>query len=213
MDACDWRGDYFGWFALMTACCFEGVSARDFIAWSTSDPVYACDGALIRKMWRKLNPQHGGALFAALAARGIKIGPAREMQRAREGLINGVREAPPSPPRTINLIARTTATCSVLERAVGAQRRDELFNSACVMAEMIGSRQLLPKVAKQLLRGALQANGLWQENRELCETIIGRAYRHVELKMIDELEVSAIPDQRKETLCVDQEKEVAAELE
>ena len=188
IDACDWRGDYFGWFALMTACCFEGISARDFIAWSTSDPVYATDGALIRKMWRKLNPQHGGALFAALAERGIKVGRGRESVCTERGVINGVREAPPSPPRTINLIARCETTCSVLKRAVGAQRRDELFNSACVMAEMIGSRQLLPKVAKRLLRNALQANGLWQENRELCETIIGRAYRHVELKVLGETE-------------------------
>jgi hypothetical protein len=82
-----------------------------------------------------------------------------------------------------------------LERTVGAQRRDELFNSACVMAEMIGSRQLDLKVAKQLLRNALRANGLWQENRELCETIIGRAYRYVEEKILgqsDELP-SSIP--------------------
>jgi hypothetical protein len=190
MDACEWRGDYFGWFALMTACCFEGISARDFIEWSISDPVYAGDGALIRKMWRKLNPQHGGALFAALAERGIKIRPEGKGRRAEEGVINGVRQAPPSPPRTINLIARCERTCSVLRHALGAQRRDELFNSACVMAEMIGENRLVPKVAKQLLRNALRANGLWRENRELCETIIGRAYRHVELKVLGETETA-----------------------
>ena len=189
MDACDRRGDYFGWFALMTACCFEGIAERDFVRWSTSDPHYARDGALIRKMWRKLEPQHGGALFAPLAERGITVGRARESRResrrTERGVINGVREAPPSPSRTVNVIARCETTCAVLRRAVGAQRRDELFNSACVMAEMIGSRQLALKVAKQLLRDALRENGLWQENRELCETIIGRAYRHVELKMIE----------------------------
>jgi hypothetical protein len=190
MDACDWR-DYARWFALMTACCFEGVSERDFVEWSTSDPVYACDGALIRKMWRKLNPQHGGALFAALAERGIKIGRARETERNESAVFNGVREAlpsPASPPCTVNLIARCERTCAVLRSAVGAQRREELFNSACVMAEMIGSRQLALKVAKHLLRNALQSNGLWRENRELCEMIIGRAYRHIELKMLGETE-------------------------
>jgi hypothetical protein len=193
MDACDWRGDYFGWFALMTACCFEGISARDFVAWSTRDPVYATDGALIRKMWRKLNPQHGGALFAALAERGIKIRPEGKGRRTEVGVINGVREGPPSPiraTRTINLIARCERTCSVLKKAVGAQRRQELWNSACVMAEMIGENRLVLKVAKQLLRNALQENRLWQENRELCETIIGRAYRHVELKVLGETETA-----------------------
>jgi hypothetical protein len=190
MDAREWR-DYFQWFALMTACCFEGITEQNWVEWSISDPKYARHGALIRKMWRKLNPQHGGALFAALAERGIRVGHGRESRATEGAVINGVRQARPAPaqpPRTINLIARSTATCSILERAVSAQRRDELFHSACVMAEMIGSRQLLPRVAKQLLRNALQANGLWQENRELCETIIGRAYRHVELKMLGETE-------------------------
>ncbi len=54
------------------------------------------------------------------------------------------------------------------------------------MAEMISERRLIVKVASDLLRSALQANGLWRENRDLCETIIGRAYRHVEEKILGE---------------------------
>jgi hypothetical protein len=178
MDACDWRGEYKQWFALMTACCFEGISESNFVDWSTSDPVYATDGNVIRRMWRKLNPQHGGALFAALTERGIKVG---RTGRGALGLINGVRSAQP---QTRNIIARSKATCTVLSHARGPQRRQELWNSACVMAEMIGSRQLKPKAANDLLRYALLTNGLWREDQQDCERIIAKAYRHIEEKFL-----------------------------
>jgi hypothetical protein len=177
MDPCDWRGEYLRWFALMTACCFEGISERDFVNWSIGDPQYAADGPLIRRMWRRLSPQHGGALFAALAERGIKVG------HAKGPVINKVHPGAKAT-RTVNIIARCKKTCDVLEWARGPQRRDQLFNSACVMAEMVGEGRLKVKVANDFLRHALRTNGLWREDKELCETIIGRAYRHVELKML-----------------------------
>ena len=86
--------------------------------------------------------------------------------------------------KTVNLIARAGRTCDVLEKARGLARQEELFNSACVMAEMIGEKRLTLKVANHLLRDALRANGLWREDRALCEAIIARAYRHVELKIL-----------------------------
>src|SRR5271165_5337418 len=52
LNPVDWR-DYAEWFALMTGANYVGISERDWIEWSTGDPVYAADGAIIRKMWRK----------------------------------------------------------------------------------------------------------------------------------------------------------------
>ena len=41
------------------------------------------------------------------------------------------------------------------------------------------------KVAVGLLKSDCQMNGLWKENKQLCERAIGRAFRHVEEKVLE----------------------------
>jgi hypothetical protein len=60
MDPCDWRGDYYGWFALMTGAKFVGISPREFVRWSVGDPHYAADARQIARMWEACEPRHGG---------------------------------------------------------------------------------------------------------------------------------------------------------
>jgi hypothetical protein len=64
MDPCDWRGQHDAWRDLMNACKAEGIACEDFVSWSVGDPVYAHDGQSIRREWKSLRAQHGGALWA-----------------------------------------------------------------------------------------------------------------------------------------------------
>jgi hypothetical protein len=176
MDPCDWRGDYVRWFALMTACCAEGISERDFVAWSIGDPQYAADGNQIRKMWRKLKPQHGGALFAALAERGIKVGN-------KGSLINGVPVVPKPPAPTINLQHRTTYLMNYLAQAPTEQR---LFNVACVFGEIIVEGKIKVGIATKLLQGACWANGLTRLlGKDRVQETIANGFRRIEEKVLN----------------------------
>jgi Bifunctional DNA primase/polymerase, N-terminal len=66
-------GDYHGWFALMCGAKFVGISCREWVRWSCSDPFYAADARKIERMWEACEPRHGGAFYAACAARGIRL--------------------------------------------------------------------------------------------------------------------------------------------
>jgi hypothetical protein len=78
MDPRDWGktktpkgrlvGDYFGWSALMLGAKFVGISGREWVRWSVSDPDYARKERQIERMWNACEPTHGGAFYAALAA-------------------------------------------------------------------------------------------------------------------------------------------------
>jgi hypothetical protein len=72
LDPRAWNGEFKDWLALMTACRFVGIDREDFIGWSTGDPDYANDGDEIARLWEHTKPIHGGALFKALSAAGIK---------------------------------------------------------------------------------------------------------------------------------------------
>jgi hypothetical protein len=206
MDPIDWRGkrkggnsSYQDWCALIMGCKFVGIPQSAFLEWARRDGRYAADRRRNEGLWDGAPCVHGGAFFKALAQRGIKLRPSSSSAPAPSSVggspsvFHRVRPANAHPSnqrpehrQTYNVIARSKRTCKVLEQTQGSWRREELFNSACVMAEMIAEKRLTIETANQLLRGALQTNGLWKENRELCETVIGRAYRHVELKLLGE---------------------------
>jgi hypothetical protein len=193
MDPVDWREKFQSWFALCGAVKAVGICKAAFLDWTTQDPQYAHRREEIERIWDSALGAHGRAFYKALSDRGIKIIPSGNaafcLSASRVHPVNPRPSAQPFKLRpTVNVIARSNHTCKILEQAQGSWRREELFNSACVMAEMIGEKQLTVETANQLLRGALQTNGLWRENRELCETVIGRAYRHVELKFLGEAE-------------------------
>jgi Bifunctional DNA primase/polymerase, N-terminal len=79
MDATDWRGDYDGWFHLAGAAQAAGISKREFVRWSLSDPHYAADQRSIERIWDSAWARHAGALFKALSERGIKVGKERSL--------------------------------------------------------------------------------------------------------------------------------------
>jgi hypothetical protein len=179
LDPRDWR-DYAAWFALMTGACWVGISESDWIEWSTGDPDYAADGAIIRKMWRKLNPQHGGAFWAALSGAGIRI--------AKRGpLFNEVPSYCPSasfsPQPTRNLRRRLEAIQRSVERA--PDKEDALFRAACTCAEIIAEGKLKPSDAMSLLVSAAKVNGLWREiGKDEVRRTIANGLTHVEQKLL-----------------------------
>ena len=44
-------GDYAGWSALMLGAKFVGISGREWVRWSVSDPHYARNERKIERMW------------------------------------------------------------------------------------------------------------------------------------------------------------------
>jgi hypothetical protein len=133
-----WVGDYAGWSALMLGAKFVGISGREWVRWCVSNPHYARDERRIARMWERCEPTHGGAFYAACAARGIRL-------RKEGPVFNGALPLPlatPSPPATPsslptkpfpNINRRTDGLLCWLGRNATA---DNLFNAACLMAEM-----------------------------------------------------------------------------
>jgi Bifunctional DNA primase/polymerase, N-terminal/Primase C terminal 2 (PriCT-2) len=73
MDPRDWNGTWDEWFAVLGASKAQGISGEDFAEWSMRDPEYADHREKIERIWNAARGEHGGALFAALAERGIKV--------------------------------------------------------------------------------------------------------------------------------------------
>jgi hypothetical protein len=182
MDPCDWRGEHDAWRDLMNACKAEGIACEDFVAWSIGDPVYRADGQSIRREWKSLRAQHGGALWAALKARGIKVngkGNAAGPSLYPEGPL--VAKA-----RTRNLQHRTSGLLDWLGREPSEQR---LFNVACVFGEIVDEGRMKVGVAAKLLEGACRGNGLCKLlGADGVRRTIANGLRHVEEKVLAEEE-------------------------
>jgi hypothetical protein len=73
MDPRDWNGTWDEWFAILGASKAVGISGADFAEWSMRDPEYADHRDRIERIWNAARGEHGGALFGALAERGIKV--------------------------------------------------------------------------------------------------------------------------------------------
>jgi hypothetical protein len=181
MNACNWRGDHDGWFALMAACAYVGIECDDFVAWSISDPHYAHDGALIRRKWRSLKPKHGGALMAALKARGIKI------KRADGRLIDEVPLTNPDPePRPKPNLRRANVR---INSAIDAINRDPtehcLFWAACLCAEIVHECELNPTQITDLIAKNVSPTPLRNTlGKEGIRRTIENAFRHVKEKYL-----------------------------
>jgi hypothetical protein len=184
MDACDWRGDYYGWFALLTGAKFIGIGCREFVRWSVTDPQYAADARKIERMWKACAAKHGGAFGAALAARGIKLrrggkptdpsNPSRLFNEVPSG-----HQVPSGPTRDWR--SRISAVLSTLSRGPSEPM---LFWAACVVAEVMAETgKPKPGVARGLLEGA--CGGLRDElGREGVRRTIANGFRHVEEKVL-----------------------------
>ena len=178
MDATDWRGDYDGWFHLAGACQAVGIPKVEFVRWSASDPVYAADGRMVERIWDSAAARHGGALWKALADRGIRIGRSPSLY-PRVPLEPRTSQSPFSP--TINLQRRTNGLISWLLREPSAER---LFNVACVFAEIVAEGKLPVGIAQKLLwnncTGLRKAIGDDEFQRTLAN-----AFRRIEEKVLE----------------------------
>ena len=188
LDPRKWR-EYGRWLGLMTACKAEGIDCSAWVEWSVQDERYADDGPIIERLWAGCRPEHGGALFAALAEAGIRLASHHTSHSTprQDGLaVIRVRSAPPfqlTPTR--NFYARIASARAPLERARGAARESALFAAGCILAEMIAEKRLPPDIAMRLLESDCQTNGLWKElGKERCRRTITRAFRHVEEKIL-----------------------------
>jgi Bifunctional DNA primase/polymerase, N-terminal len=170
MDVCDWRDDYFGWFALLTGAKFVGISCREFVRWSVSDPQYAADGRQIERMWEACEPRHGGAFYAALAQRGVKL-------RKRSAVFNEVSDgarAEPRPSPKPDLRDQSRGLIRWLNRDPSEGR---LFYVACIFAE----RGMLQGVAADVLKSNCEPLRKALGADEFSRTI-GNAFDHINAK-------------------------------
>ena len=167
-------GDYAGWFALMLGAKFVGISPREWVRWSVSDPHYARDERKIARMWERCEPTHGGAFYAACAARGIRLrkGPAVFNGVSVEAPAKVPTEAKPSPKS--DLIGDSRRLIRWLNNH---PREDALFYVACIFAE----RGMLQRVADDVLRSNCNALRNSLGAGEFIRQI-ARAFEHVKTK-------------------------------
>jgi hypothetical protein len=185
MDPRDWNGEHDAWLGLLTGCKFVGIARDDFIEWSTKDPRYANDAKIIRRKWDSVVLKHGGAFWKALKERGIKVnraGSARQQSvEDHGGRPSSITGRKPSnrnlhfqhatmKPRIDGLLAR-------LQRLATEQ---ELFNSACFMAELT---PMPSRDARGLLEQAVKDTALWTSlGRDGVRKTIERGFAHIEEK-------------------------------
>lgn len=99
LDPVEWR-KYDPWLELMMASKAAGIDREDFVAWSTSDPVYRNDADVIAYKWDGVPARHSGALFAALAASGIKYKAGKASRKDRSAGVPLQTEIPSPPSAT-----------------------------------------------------------------------------------------------------------------
>jgi Bifunctional DNA primase/polymerase, N-terminal/Primase C terminal 2 (PriCT-2) len=178
MDARDWHGQHDEWLKLMTACRYEGIGCEDFVAWSTTDPHYYADGPIIRRKWKSLKPQHGGALYAALSQRGIKV---RQGQKGSP-LFVGVSS------RQWQGIDWRRRYTRALDKFSRGSTENDLFTAACNVADIIlECRKPNPSLATDMLLAICKRNGLTALlGEKVCRAKIVKAFRYVEEKELNQ---------------------------
>jgi hypothetical protein len=167
VDPCDFRGEHDWWFELLMGCKFVGIGLDDFVEWSTSDPDYADDAEIIERKWRSIVPQHGGAFWRELSARGIKVQHHHQHTLARHPYTG-----------TVNWCARLN---SVLNKLQAKQDGDMLFWAGCRLAETIADTgKPKPSVAIELLVSAVSP----VIKRDEAVRVITNAFNHIEKQIL-----------------------------
>jgi hypothetical protein len=202
MNAVDWRGQWQEWFELLMGCKYVSISLADFTEWCVSDPRYANHAEIIAHKWHSVVPAHGGAFWRELSKRKIKVGQEQRLSEVPNAKPKSKFQASRSPDARLNYICKKISE-NPTERA--------LFSWACLAAEIVHECKRKPTHIAQMLEGWVMGTPLWETlGRDGIRRTIANAFAHVEQKILNQIDN---PDQRKETLCVDQEQEVAAELE
>jgi hypothetical protein len=149
------------WLELLIACKSVGMSLQAFTAWSIQDPVYAGDAAEIARQWRSIAPGHGGALWAALKARGIEI----RRQRREVPLASAMRAGGEHRHHNKSVGDRLIGACVSFKRNPTER---SLFSHACLVAEIVHEHRLVPdrhptsKLYMDLLASAAAQTELWK---------------------------------------------------
>jgi hypothetical protein len=178
MDAADWNSAFDEWFTLMAACAYAGIGCEDFVAWSITDPDYACDARLIRRMWRGLRPKHGGALMAALKARGIKV------RSVAASLINEVPPIKPEPTSTPNR-RRADARINAAVNAIDADPTEPcLFWAACLCAEVVHEVKYKRSAIMNFIIGSAGPVLREKLGKDGIRRTVENAFRRVEQKLL-----------------------------
>jgi hypothetical protein len=116
------KDHYDEWFALAGACKAIGISREEFVEWCLGDEAYADHGPKIERIWDSAIGAHGGAFYAALSERGIRLTPKDKSP--------GVHI---SASGTGNLASRSHGLITWLSRNAHG---DGLFSAACLLAEI-----------------------------------------------------------------------------
>jgi hypothetical protein len=169
MDPCEWHGEHDLWFELLMGAKFVGISLEDFVAWSTSDPDYADDGEIIAKKWHSIEPEHGGAFWRELSARGIKV------QHPNAG-------HPHTPLKRQITISWWGRLNSVLAKLQNKKDGDMLFWAGCRVAETIADTgKPKPSVAVDLLVAAVSP----VIKRDEAVRVISNAFDTIEQQILE----------------------------
>ena len=130
LDPVEWQGKHDEWLTLMMASKAAGISREDWVEWCVGDECYADDEDLIGLKWDSVPARHSGALFKALAVRGIRY-------RAKSNLLAGV----PSITRQPSIIEKNSPT--LRSRSDGILRwlsknatGDGLFSASCLLCKL-----------------------------------------------------------------------------
>jgi hypothetical protein len=181
MDACDWRGEFDRWFELLMACKYVGITLEDWVEWCVSDPEYANDADEIARIWCSAEAKHGGAFYAALKARGIRVSTHKETSEVPNEARSALKSALAHQP-TLNIGARLNNIC---RRLADNPNESALFSWGCLCARIVDECKLNPTRVMRLLEAAASQTSLRQAlGRDGIRTTISRAFTHVEEKLL-----------------------------
>jgi hypothetical protein len=170
MDPCEWNGDWDRWFELLMACKYVGIARDDFIEWSVSDPDYAGEREEIARQWQSVVPKHGGAFYAALKARGIRVG------RIETSEVPYLRAHKPNPHKARDWRNRFDG---IRKWLCAHSTEPDLFSASCLVAEIAPHTETV----KDLLEQAVKETALWQLlGRDGVRKTIERGFDHIERK-------------------------------
>jgi putative DNA primase/helicase len=206
MNVEDWRGEHDPWFELLMGCKYVGIALADWVEWCVSDPHYADDAEIITRKWHSVEPKHGGAFWRELSKRKIKVGGKGDNLFAGV-LPNRAEPEPKSPPNLRLASARINAAISAIDNDPTERC---LFWASCLCAEIVHECKLSPTQVMRLIAGNAYPTLHKTLGKDGVQRTISNAFAHVEQKILNDL---STPDQRKENLCVDQDKAAVAELE
>jgi Primase C terminal 2 (PriCT-2) len=169
LDPCEWRGRHDEWLTLAMSCKAAGITCRDFVRWSTSDPHYARDEREIERKWHSFEGKHGGALYKALAEHGIKVGAKGKAKPTLYAEVSHGAQA--------GLPDLRDQSRGLIRWLNSNPREDRLFYVACIFAE----RGMLQPVAQDILRSNCEPLRKSLGADEFSRTITN-AYSHIERK-------------------------------